>query len=128
MAMLTIAFGALLILMGLSAYFGATGTSAAALYPAVVGLLLVVCGVLALKESRRMHATHAAVLVALAGAIISGWRAARNMVAIFSDTSQVDMSAMFAGLTMFVVCTGYILLCVRSFIRARRLRKKVQDS
>src|SRR5258705_8272799 len=63
----TIAFGVVLIVLGLGGYFGTDRVSPTALIPAVFGLLLIVFGVMARDEKRRKLAMHIAVAVGLGG-------------------------------------------------------------
>jgi O-antigen/teichoic acid export membrane protein len=116
MAPTTIVFGVLLTLLGLGGYvFSGTG-SVTALIPAFFGLPLLLLGFLARSESMRKHAMHAAAALALigwAGAVFSLMRTPtgpRSPVAVFSQGAMVLLTAVF------------VVLCVRSFIAARRAR------
>jgi hypothetical protein len=114
----SIAFGTLLILLGIIGYvYGLTQNAASvtALIPAFFGIVLVILGFLArTKENLRKHLMHAAVLVALIGfiAIIAdfartGWK--------FAATAPVISKAL-----MGLLCLLFVILCVKSFIDARR--------
>ena len=63
----TIALGATLIVLGLAGYVLTGAVSLTALIPAAFGLLFVLAGLLARDDRRRMHAMHAAVVLALLG-------------------------------------------------------------
>ena len=116
MASTTIVFGVLLTLLGLGGYLLAGGISITALIPAFFGVPLVVLGVLARSDSARKHAMHAAAALALlgwAGAVFSLMRTPagpRSPIAAFSQSAMVVLTAIF------------VVLCVRSFIAARRAR------
>ena len=117
MASTTIVFGLLLTLLGGAGYF-LTGTSSfTALIPAVFGLLLVALGFIGRNEASRKHAMHAAATVALVGfvgALMSLLRTPAGVRSTVAVGSQVAM----------VLLTGiFIVLCVKSFIDARRARK-----
>jgi hypothetical protein len=113
-AKLTIAFGGVLVILGLVC-FGMTGMEhKTALIPTVVGAILEPAGLIALvKPNLRMHAMHAAVLVGLLGFIagIGGLIARRP-----SGIALVEMLALTG------ICGLYVALCVMSFIQARRVR------
>ena len=117
MASTTILFGLVLTVLGFAGYF-LTGTSSfTALIPAAFGLLLLVLGFIARSEAARKHAMHAAAAVALVGflgALMSLLRTpagVRSAVAVFSQAAMVVLTGLF------------VVLCVRSFIAARRARK-----
>ena len=117
MASTTIVFGLLLTLLGIAGYVLTGATSVTALIPAFFGLVLLLLGFLARTESIRKHAMHAAAVIALvglAGALFSLFRtpiAGRSAMAVFSQAAMVVLTAVF------------IVLCVRSFIAARRARR-----
>ncbi len=71
MGKITIIFGVLLLGLAAYGYLGADAEqrSLTALIPAAVGLPLVICGLLALKDSLRMAIMHVAVVFALLGAL-----------------------------------------------------------
>jgi hypothetical protein len=68
MARLTLVFSAILIALGLVAYFvlsDPASRSVTALIPAFFGVVFAILGAVALKESLRKHAMHGAVLLTL---------------------------------------------------------------
>jgi Ca2+/Na+ antiporter len=124
MPRIAILFGALLIILGLVGYFkpdtlgepGDKGTSPTALIPAVVGGILLLCGLIVLVAPHtRKHVMHLAALVGLLGAV-GGIMPVRKME--FSKASFV------AGVFMIVLCVIFLVLCVRSFVRARIARNQ----
>jgi hypothetical protein len=96
-----------------------SGPSKTALIPAVVGLLLLICGTLGLDERMRKHAMHGAAGVALLGFLAAGGRLASKSGDIFAG--NISRPLMFSIL-MAVLCLVYVLLSVRSFIAARKAR------
>ncbi|MEO5766376.1 MAG: endonuclease/exonuclease/phosphatase family protein, partial [Casimicrobiaceae bacterium] len=119
----TIALGVALIILGLGGY-GLTGTaSLTALIPAAFGLLFVLAGVLARDDRKRMHAMHAAVVVALLGFLGS----ARGLLGIGKvfDGTAVRPAAIISQTIMALLTLGFIVIAVRSFIQARRARRAV---
>lgn len=88
-----------------------------ALIPAAFGLLLVIIGFIArAKENLRMHLMHAAVLVGLAGFIIP-------LTRLIPQMSELKVSlAVLSQAAMSLICLVFVILCVKSFINARRNR------
>jgi hypothetical protein len=120
--LITIVFGAVLIGLALIGYFPTQAPTA--LIPGGFGVVLLILGVLALREKLRMHAMHGAVMVGLLGFIAATVRAI-----------QVAMSENFAPgrafamvICMALTCGVFVALCVKSFIDARRRRKAQVNS
>ena len=120
MAKLAIGFAIALILLGTGGYFAASpeARSMTALIPAIAGVLLLICGLLAMKPGLRMHAMHGAALVGLLGFLAP---LGRLLPQTLKGTPPHGL-ALFSQVTMSVLCLAFVLLCVRSFIAARRAR------
>jgi hypothetical protein len=121
----TILFGVILLLQGFITYFfaielGASTRSGTALIPAYVGAALAVCGLFALRPGARKHAMHAAAVIGLLGFLASAGRFAMRPTA---PTSVGPASL----LLMALICALFVMLCVRSFIEARRARARGFD-
>ena len=122
MAKTTIVAGILLVLEGVICYvfwrqLGAAKPSATALIPAYFGAALMLLGWLSLaKPNLRMHLLHAAVTVALLGFLASG-----PMGVIGLARKGVAVGPV-AQLIMALITGVYVVLCVRSFVAARRAR------
>lgn len=118
MAKVTIVFAILLIALGLAGYFGTGAAHPTALIPTWWGVALGIGGVLAISpsESRRKIFMHINVTVGLLGFI------GALVVAIqgYVSSASPDMIAFAAKLTMAGLLLIYVILCVRSFIAARR--------
>ena len=122
MAKLTIAFGILLILLGAGAFI-VLGHHPHTLIPAAFGLLLAIFGALANTpdSKRRMLFMHIAVTVGLLGflgtipGLIGIFRMWSGHVVARPDAARVQA-------LMGTICLIFVLLCVRSFITARRSR------
>lgn len=121
MAGVTIAFGVALSVLGVAGYFGTGRTSATALIPLVFGIMLVVCGVLARQAERRKHAMHAAAVLALIG-LLGPLRVLPQMVALMRGGEVVHRAAVIDQMVMAVLCATLLVLCIRSFVMARRAR------
>ena len=120
MAKVTVVFAVLLIILGLGFYLGTGSQHPTALIPAWFGVALGVFGMLAISpsEGRRKLFMHINVTIGLLGFLGA---AGRVMYALTSGHSP-DQLALTAQLLMAGLLLIYIILCVRSFIAARRAR------
>ena len=121
MANTAIGIGAALLVLGIAGFLGTGSQAYTALIPAGFGLALLVLGVLARDERRRKHAMHVAAVVGLLGVL----GAVRGIVPLFRMISGEDVvrpAAVIAQAIMFALCLTFEILCVRSFMDARRNR------
>ena len=125
MAKVTLVFAALLIALGLVGYFGTGAQHVTALIPAWFGLALAIGGLLAISpsESRRKLFMHINVTIGLLGFIGGAVETIRGYVHAKSAGLQPDTIAVASKLTMTGLLLLYVILCVRSFIAARRSGK-----
>jgi hypothetical protein len=125
MAKVTLLFAGLLIALGLVGFFGTGGAHPTALIPAWIGLALGLFGALAISpnESRRKLFMHINVSIALLGAIGAGAELIRSGRANLMAHRAPNLWAMYSKLTLELLLFLYVLLCVRSFIAARRSGK-----
>jgi hypothetical protein len=95
-----------------------------ALIPAWFGLALGLFGFLAISpnESRRKLFMHISVTIGLLGFIGGAVEAVRGYVSATSAGHSPDQIALASKLTMTGLLLLYVILCVRSFIAARRAR------
>ena len=129
MPKLTLLFGALLVLVGLAGFFSGHPdpvlghVSYTALIPAWVGLAVALFGALAFIPGFRMHAMHAAVLVALLALLGDGFQLCKTLQSTTTapDVARLKILSMSATL---VLCLLFLALAIRSFIHARRNRIK----
>jgi hypothetical protein len=121
MAKLTMVFGVLLVVVSLGFWVAMGSVDSAALHPAGLGVLLVLCGALANTENskRRMLWMHLAVTVGLVGFLITGVRA---VIQVVKGTTAVNPAAFEERAMVALICLLFVALCVRSFISARRSR------
>ena len=114
--------GVLLILIGISGSGYATANGSAsltALIPAILGLILAVLGFLAKgRESLRKHLMHVAVVAGLLGflATVSSFL---KIPALLAGTAERP-AAVAAQFATALVCLVFVVLCVKSFVDARR--------
>ena len=110
----TILFGLLLVAIGLGAYYFADAKQPMVLIPAVLGIAMFVCGVVAAQGAMRMLAIYVAALIGVIGFV-------GPLVALFEDTANTA-AVLAKGLTS-ALCLMFVLMCVNSFLEVRRARK-----
>ena len=127
MAPIAILFGVLLTLLGGGVYAYSLATepdraSMTSLIPAFFGISLIVLGVVARDEKKRMHAMHGAAMVGLIGFAIP---AAMVILALIRGQAFQEGYELRHGVQsiMAVLCAIFVGWCVKSFIDARKARK-----
>ena len=122
MPIVSIVMGALLV--GLSAYGYINGDPAkdkvTAFIPAFVGVPLILCGLIALKESLLKHAMHVAAMLGVIGFLLAAGRLGMLAAKGTLDLTQLGGQSL-AG--MAALCAVFVALCVKSFIDARKRRQ-----
>ncbi|NDK32180.1 hypothetical protein FH975_10405 [Nesterenkonia sp. Hz 6-5] len=122
MPKLTFITGAILVVVGLGGYlFSLTNETDhwTALIPALVGLLLLVSGAIALKNL--MVGVHIALVIALIGAL-GMIMPLMSLGDLFAGEAERP-AAVISALVSLIVLVVYLVLGVRSFIQARRWKK-----
>jgi hypothetical protein len=121
-AKLTIAFGVLLVVLGMGSFVITGSAHPTALIPVWFGIVLAVCGALAMASpARRMLWMHIAVTIGLLGFLFPGFMAVKEWVGAHGGP-LAHPAAVEEQAAMAVICLVFTLLCVRSFIAARRVR------
>lgn len=123
MAPLSVALGIALIVLGLCGYLLPETKGVTALIPAFFGIAFLLLGGLAFKENLRKHAMHLAAVLGLIGFIFPAVRAIPKWVAHFSQEQTELSNAVIYQTIMAVLCLVFVILCVNSFIAARRARR-----
>lgn len=118
--LLTLSIGVALIVLGVVAYVVSGTSSLTAFIPSLVGLLLLICGVLAGRESLRRHAMHAAAVVSLLGFLGSLMNAIR-IGDVLAGTAERP-AAVISSFIMAVLLLVHLVVVIRSFVQARRQR------
>ena len=121
MANVGIAFGIILILLGLGAYFGTGGQSVTALIPAFIGLPIAALGFVARDPRRRKGAMHASLVLALLGFLGSA-RGIPGAIALAQGEEVARPTAVIVQTVMAVLCAIFLAVAVKSFLNARRGR------
>ena len=122
LAKLTIWFGVLIALVSVGFWIGTGRTETAALHPAGIGVLLILCGALASTENpkKRMLWMHIAVTLGLIGFLTTGIRAG---IALANGTAMsINPLGFEERVVIALISLIYVILCIRSFIAARRAR------
>jgi uncharacterized membrane protein (UPF0136 family) len=122
MPTVSIVFGVLLIALGMWGYFGTGTSSPTALIPAVFGVLLAACGAFAFNEKNLKMAMHIAATLALLG-FLGSFSGLMKLPALLSGGDVARPDAVIARSIMAVLSLLFLILCVKSFIDARRARK-----
>lgn len=120
MIKLTIIFGMIEIFLGMVAFVGTGSAHFTALIPAVFGLLLIIAGTVARRDHLRKHAMHGAAMIGLLGAA-GTFSSLLKIGALLSGTAERPI-AVVTQLIFFVLSVTFLVLCVRSFIAARKAR------
>jgi hypothetical protein len=122
----SIVIGLGLLLIGLQGYFDFGGVlgvkehSPTALIPAGIGAILIVCGILSRDDRLRKHVMHLAALVGVLGFFGALFRPVQALV----RDGTVDLQAVPVRLQLMtaLLCLVFVVMCVQSFVAARRGR------
>jgi hypothetical protein len=126
MAKVTIIFALLLAILGVGGYYYTGHIHPTALIPLWTGIALGICGFLAISpsEKRRKIFMHIAVTIGLIGFIGAAMTAIQGYGNARTQGIEPDMVALWDKLIMAFLLLNYVVLCVQSFIKARRLREE----
>ena len=125
MAKVTLVFATLLIILGLVGFVGTSSAHPTALIPTWIGLALAIFGNLAKSPDagRRKLFMHINVTLGLLGFLGGAGRAIFAFIHASSSGTSLDPIALGSQLSLAGLMLIYIILCVRSFIDARRTGK-----
>lgn len=125
MAKVTLIFAVLLVALGLIGFLGTGSTHPTALIPAWIGLALGISGFLAISpdEGRRKLFMHINVTIGLLGFLGGAGKAVQGYLHATAAGVEPNAVAIGSQITMAGLMLIYVILCVRSFIAARRARK-----
>jgi len=120
MPLLAIIFGIALDLLGTIGFFATGAQHYTALIPSAFGTLLFLCGVIAwLLPDWRKHVMHVAATVGLLGALGGLGMGLPKLAAVLDGTAARPF-AVWLQIAMGALSLVFVLLCVKSFIDARR--------
>jgi len=114
MARASMIIGALLVALGMGAYYGTSRASVTALIPAAFGVPILLLGILALGQRFRKHAMHGAALLAVVGFLVT----ISGLVDLL--TMVLAQPALLAKSAMAILCGIHAGLALKSFVDARR--------
>jgi hypothetical protein len=125
MAKVTLVFALLLVALGLAGYLGTGSIHPTALIPTWIGLALGFFGFLAISpnERRRKLFMHINVTIGLLGFLGGAGKAIQGYLHANTAGLEPDKIALASQITMAGLMLIYVILCVRSFIAARRSGK-----
>ena len=121
MPSLTLIYGALLTVLGLSSFAFAGASSSTALTPAFFGVFVILAGIFGMKETYRKNAMHLAAAIALL-AMLGSITGVVDMIKWLSGGGAEPAAAVISKTVMFGVSLIYAGLAVRYFLEARRTR------
>jgi uncharacterized membrane protein HdeD (DUF308 family) len=121
MPVLTIAYSIALILLGLTGYFVTGQSSKTALIPAAFGIVILILGILALKDTIRKTAMHIASALGLLG-FLGGIRGIPPFISLISGGEAARPGAAISQTIMSLLSLIFFLFCLKSFIDARKSR------
>jgi len=126
MAKVTLVFALLLVVLGLAGYFYTGAQHPTSLIPMWFGVALGICGFLAISpnETRRKIFTHVAVVIGAVGFLGGAITAIQGYGSARSQGIEPDMVALWDKVIMAFLMLNYTVLCVQSFIKARRAREE----
>jgi hypothetical protein len=125
MARMTLVFALVLVVLGLAGYLGTGSAHPTALIPTWFGLALGLFGFLAISpnEGQRKLFMHINVTIALLGFLGAAGRGVYGYMHATAAGISPDAIALESQVAMAVLMLVYVILCVRSFIAARRSGK-----
>ncbi len=115
----TFTFSILLILLGLVGYFGTGRLSITALIPTWLGILILICGIVALSHRFTKTFMHIAVVLAFLG-FLGTFHGIIKMVKMLMGITIPLPQAAIAQSIMSLLCLVYVLICFRWFLNNRR--------
>ncbi len=123
MPTLSIIFGLLLNVLGLVVFVATGSVHKTALIPCIFGIILFLAGLAAaVSPKSRMHLMHVAALTALIGTLGGFGMSLPKLPGLVAGEAARPF-AVWEQLGMGVLCMVFLILCVKSFIAARRARK-----
>jgi len=127
MPIITVVFGLLLscLTVFVLVYTGRV-ESFSIFIPTIVGAPLILLGLFSLlKPGLRKHLMHAAVTLGLLGALAALGRGIPQILKVLRQET-VDWLPVSMVWAMVILCVTYVLLCIESFISARKARQAAE--
>src|SRR5438094_73879 len=123
MAPITLIYSVLMIILGVGTYLATETTSKTPLIPAGFGIVFLLLGLLAFNDKLRKHVMHAASALGLVAFLAA-------VIVLIVRGGSASQAALGEQGVMALLSAGFVALCVRSFIEARKARKspRTQDA
>lgn len=117
-------FGFILAVLGVAGFVYSGNASYTALIPSVFGIILYICGRIGMAAPHlRKHVMHVAALVSLIGILGVVPRFVGKLPALLSGQPvEPSATAVILQVITAVLLIAFLVLCVRSFIQARKNR------
>lgn len=116
MPRITIGLGVVLIALGVISYIATAFASWTALIPAILGAIILVSGIIAVKKPKiGIHIALAFAIIGIAGTLMN----VLEIGALIAGDAERP-AAVIASTITFVLLLVYVIVGVRSFISARR--------
>jgi len=124
MPSLSMLFGFILAVLGVAGFISTGSSSYTALIPAIFGIILYVCGRVGMSAPKtRKHVMHVAALVSVVGILGVVPRFAGKLPALFSGQPvEPSATAVILQLVTAILLVVFLILCIKSFIDARKAR------
>lgn len=122
MPILSKAVGILLVMLGTLGYVTSNAASVTALIPAFVGIPMFLFGYLGEKENLRKHMMHAAAGLSLIGFLGTVSGVPKTISLLTGGTVERPQAAVVQA-AMAIICLGFLIFAVQSFIAARKAGK-----
>lgn len=116
---ITVIYAVLLIIIGIGGYIASNAASITALIPTFFGIIFIILGLVGRRENLRKHTMHFAVVLGLVGFIATAGSLGDLMAMISGEDVQRQMAVVIKSI-MAILSLLYVLICIRSFIYARR--------
>ncbi|GAB4180387.1 MAG: hypothetical protein Fur0032_21320 [Terrimicrobiaceae bacterium] len=120
MPAIAIVVGALLDVVGFTAFLMSGMKSYTALIPSGIGTIILLLGFMSLvKPAFRKHFMHGAATLGLLG-LLGSMRGVVQLPALMSGAEGVKPVAVIGQAATAVICLVFLILCIKSFIDARK--------
>lgn len=116
MPRITIGLGVILIAVGVIAYIATGFASWTALIPAILGAVILACGLIGVKNQK--VGIHIALVFAVLGILGTGMNVLQIGALLAGEAERP--AAVITSIVTFVLLIIYVILGIRSFITARR--------
>ena len=127
MPKITLITGFLMIILGAASYILTGRQSMTALIPACFGIPFMILGALGYKDALRKHVMHAAATLSLISMIATFKGTLNAFKLLGSSAAEVARpEAAISMSIMFTLCLIFLILCIRSFVVGRLLKKQAR--